>query len=303
MKNIYLLLLVFLFLGNSIAWSQSRFPIKSTSVWRINYEYPRYEWTTHASGDEEYKYFIGGDTLLSGKKYFKLLKSGILFLESPFPIENKYMGAIRDENNKFYFVEKDSEAEVVLYDFDAPVGGAIDGNDNGFYKVSEIETLPDGQRKKYLFDFITVHCGSANTVIEGIGWLGGLLEGNSCSGHPGVRGSYLVCYSEDGIKQYESQQAIMYDLPCADPNTSATNLLKQELIFSLNHNTIKVSSPTHSGKIESAEIYNALGEKVMAKKVQSLNEYTTNIEFLESGLYVLRILSNGQPATFKFIRN
>jgi hypothetical protein len=154
-----------------------------------------------------------------------------------------------------------------------------------------------------MFNFITVHCGSANTVIEGIGWLGGLLEGNSCSGHPGVRGAYLVCYSEDGIKQFESQQAIMYNLPCADPSTSASTILKQDWRFSQDQHTVKVSSPTQSGIIEYAAIYNALGEKVMEKKVQSLHEYSTDIEFLESGFYVLRILCNGQPATFKFIRN
>ena len=227
---------------------------------------------------------------------------GILFLETPFMIENKYIGAIRDSENKFYFVEKDSETEIVLYDFDAPVGSAIDGNDNGFYKVSEIETLPDG-RKKYLFDFITVHCGSANTVIEGIGWLGGLLEGNSCSGHPGVRGSYLVCYSEDGVKKYESPQAANYELPCADPVTSVTNILKQKLEFSLNNSTLRVFSPDQSAKIELVEIYNILGSKVMEQKINSFQEYTTDIGFLENGLYLVKISGNQQTAVFKFVRN
>ena len=285
-----------------ISRAQSRFPIKTTSVWRINYEFPRYEWSTHASGDEEYKYFIGGDTIISGKNYFKLLKSGILFLESPFMIKNKYIGAIRDSENKFYFLAKDSEPEILLYDFDAGVGGYIAGNDNGLYQVSAIEVLDNG-RKKYMFDFITVHCGSANTVIEGIGWLGGLLEGNSCSGHPGVRGSYLVCYSEDVMTKYESEIAKMYSLPCADPTTSVSNIRKEDLKFSLNNSTLKVYSPNKSAKIELVEIFNVLGEKVMEKKVHLLPEYITDIAFLENGLYLMKISCNRQPYIFKFIKN
>lgn len=302
MKKIIVLLLISLLSGNLILWAQSRFPIKATSVWRINYEYPRYEWTTHASGDEEYQYFIDGDTVIAQKSYLKLMKTGILFLETPFIIENKYIGAIRDSENKFYFVEKDSETEIVLYNFDAAVGGAIDGKDDGFYKVSEIETLPDG-RKKYLFDFITVHCGSANTVIEGIGWLGGLLEGNSCSGHPGVRGSYLVCYSEDGMPVYESDIAKMYELPCDGPLTSVAQIQKQDLKFSLNHSTLRIYSSDHAAKIKLVEIYNVLGNKVMERNINSLQEYTTDIGFLENGLYLMKISGNRQIAVFKFIKN
>lgn len=302
MKKLFILILAFLFFGNLMTSAQSRFPIKTTSVWRINYEFPRYEWTTHASGDEEYKYFIGGDTIISGKNYFKLLKSGILFLDAPFHIKNKYIGAIRDIDNKFYFVAKNSEPEILLYDFDASVGGYIAGKDNGLYQVSKIEVLDNG-RKKYMFDLITVHCGSANTVIEGIGWLGGLLEGNSCSGHPGVRGSYLVCYSEDKIANYESEMAKMYGLPCADPSTSVSNLLKQNLEFSLSNSTLKVFSPDNSAKIEWMEIYNVLGTKVMEKKVQLFHEYITDIAFLESGLYLLKVSCNQQPYIFKFIKN
>lgn len=302
MKKIIVLIFVLILSGNFIVSAQSRFPIKTSSVWRINFEFPRYEWSTHASGDEEYKYFIGGDTILSGKNYFKLLKSGVLYLDTPFIIENKYIGAIRDSENKFYFVASKSDTEILLYDFDAVVGGSIDGKDNGFYQVSEIETLPDG-RKKYMFDFITVHCGSANTVIEGIGWLGGLLEGNSCSGHPGVRGSYLVCYSEGGIKKYESPQAIMYELPCAGPVTSVTNIQKQDLKFSLNNSLLKIYSLNHSANIEWIEIYNILGNKVLERKINSLQVYTTDIGFLENGYYLMKVSGNPQPSIFKFIKN
>ena len=154
MKTTVVLLLVLWLTGSLIVGAQSRFPIKSTSVWRINYEFPRYEWTTHANGDEEYKYFIGGDTLVSGTRYFKLMKSGVLFLDTPFRVENKYVGAIRDRDNKFYFLKKGSSSETLLYDFDAPVGGYIADQDGALRQISNIEVLNSG-RKKYTFDFIT----------------------------------------------------------------------------------------------------------------------------------------------------
>ncbi|HEY3369211.1 MAG TPA: T9SS type A sorting domain-containing protein [Prolixibacteraceae bacterium] len=302
MQKVIILAFVLFLSVNLAIRAQSRFPIKSTSVWRINYEFPRYEWLTHANGDEEYKYFIGGDTIISGKNYFQLLKSGILFLDTPFVIENKYMGAIRDSENKFYLVEKNKDTELLLYDFDARVGDYMSDENFGMQQISDIEVLPDG-RKKYFIDFISVHCGAANTVIEGIGWLGGLLEGNSCSGHPGVRGAYLVCYSEDGILKYQSPTAEMYNLTCNDPSTLASDLLRQDVKFSLSNTILKVNSASHSAGIELAEVYNALGNKMIDKKVHSLHEYSIDIAFLERGLYVLKVSCKGKPSIFKFIKN
>jgi len=301
MKTTVLFLLVLLLKGSLMAGAQSRFPIKTTSVWRINYEFPRYEWTTHAYGDEEYKYFIGGDTVVSGVTYFKLMKTGILFLDTPFKVENKYMGAIRDHENKYYFVKKNSSSETLLYDFDAPVGGYIADRNGTLLQISEIEVLDNG-RKKYTFNFMTVHCGSANTVIEGIGWLGGLIEGNSCSGHPGVRGSYLVCYSEEGQPVYQSSIALQYNLGCGDPVTSVRDAIQQGLHFSMNSNQLKVSLPGGSGQLERAEIYTVLGEKVMERKLPLIREVSLDIGFLEQGIYVLKITGNGQPYVFKFIK-
>lgn len=301
MKTTVVCLLVLMLLESLTAGAQSRFPIKATSAWRINYEFPRYEWTTHANGDEEYRYFIGGDTLVSGVKYFKLMKSGILYLDTPFKVENKYMGAIRDSENKFFFVAKNSGSESLLYDFDVQVGGYIPDRDGTLRQVSEIEVLDNG-RKKYTFDFMTVHCGAANTVIEGIGWLGGLLEGNSCSGHPGVRGAYLVCYSEEGQPVYQSPTALQYELSCSDPVTSVGDGMQQGVQFSLKSNQLKVSLPGTLRGMELAAVYNVMGEKVMEQPLPSVYDYSLNTGFLGKGIYVLKIWANGQSFMFKFAK-
>jgi len=194
--SISIFFILVLFSTQLVAQQASRFPIQPTSVWRINYEYSCMDENfVHESGDSEYKYFVKGDTLINSKTYFKLYKSGVLYLESPVEFSNKYMGAIRDSADRFFYVEEKSTSERLLYNFaaaiDDPICPDCDGMD---YRVSYIDTLNDG-RKVFYIDVITVHCGSANRLIEGIGWLGGLLEGNACYSHPGIRGSYLLCYS------------------------------------------------------------------------------------------------------------
>ncbi|HPS13988.1 MAG TPA: T9SS type A sorting domain-containing protein [Prolixibacteraceae bacterium] len=190
------------------AQQTSRFPILPSSVWRVNYEYSCMDADfSHQEGDSEYKYFVNGDTLIAGRTYFKLYKTGILYLETPFEIKNKYMGAIRDSADRFFYVEAKSEKENLLYNFAASVGEVVCSSPGGMdYVVGEIDTLDDGRKKMYV-DIMTVNCGSANCLIEGIGWLGGLLEGNACFSHPGVRGSYLLCYSENEMPVYQSEYA------------------------------------------------------------------------------------------------
>jgi hypothetical protein len=112
-----------------------------------------------------------------------------------------------------------------------------------------------------------------------------------------------VCYSEEGTKKYESPQAAQYELPCADPVTSVSNILKQKLKFSLSNSTLRIYSPDHSSKIELVEIYNILGNRVMEEKINSLQEYTTDIGFLENGLYLVKISGDHQTSVFKFVKN
>jgi hypothetical protein len=55
--------------------------------------------------------------------------------------------------------------------------------------------------------------------------------------------------------------------------------------------------------MEWIEIYNILGSKVMEQKINSLQEYTTDIGFLENGLYLVKISGNQQTSAFKFVKN
>lgn len=294
---IYILLAGNLFIANS----QSRYPIKPSSEWRINYEYCcGMDSTQHFSGDEEYKYFIDSDTSINANTYFKLYKTGILYLDVPAIIEHKYMGAIRDNNNKFYYVADKSNTETMLYDFDLKKGDLLNGTNSGNIQVDSIDTLDDG-RKRFLFWIMNVHCGSANTIIEGVGWLGGLLEGNSCSGHPGVRGSYLLCYKEEGETVFYNN---MYynggdngcNINTAIPKIKYKNNLS---VFVTQHKTIRIAVQEKFNSLYHIEIYNLLGRRM----IQVVSDLTDEIDIhsLNPGVYIACLSNNKITFSAKFI--
>lgn len=289
-----------IFLSLTISAQQaSRFPIKPGSVWRINYEFCCGEdGFNHQNGDEEYKYYIDGDTVINSKNYFKLYKTGILFLDSPFPINHKYICAIRDTANKFYFVDEGENSEVLLYDFDAEVGEPL--QPDGF-PVDEIDTLENG-RKRYYFFIITVHCGSANTIIEGIGWLGGLLEGNSCSGHPGVRGSYTVCYTEDDEVVYLTDHTRNGNPVTCNLEITPVKETKSENemgIVVLPDKMLEFIFPEVTGETWNLSIYSVSGIQLVNKHI--LLSQPVSVENFNSGTYIARIQSQNQNYVVKFI--
>lgn len=301
-----ILILVFILNVSRLnAQEPSRFPILPTSVWRINYEYScSGEEFTHESGDQEYKYFVNGDTLIAGRTYFKLYKTGILYLDTPVEVRNKYMGAIRDSANRFYFVEEKLPAEHMIYNFDAKVGESLCAECDGIdYMVGDIVTLENG-RKKFYIDLITVHCGSANALVEGIGWLGGLLEGNACYSHPGVRGSYLLCYSEKGLPVYESENGHRCGkkLVCDSDITSIDQPAWQITIPEIslrNNRSLEICFSDGTTGIYEIGIYSILGQKL--KQLTLEMPGSVDVSSLGSGTFLVKISDGHTASTSKFM--
>lgn len=309
MKNLLtsLIILTYVFNINQLnAQEISRFPINPTSEWRINYEYAcSAEEFIHQSGDQEYKYFIKGDTLIGGKTFLKLYKTGILFLETPVEIKDKYIGAIRDSANRYFFVEESKTSESLLYNFDAKVGESICPDCSGMgYIVGEIYTLENG-RKKFYIDIITVHCGSANILIEGIGWLGGLLEGNSCYAHPGIRGSYLLCYSENGIPVYESEMShrcgkIMECNNIFTPVDQINMPAFSPQITLINNRLLEISFSNHTGNTPcQIEVYSLTGQKL--RQIKTTLPVTVDFSSFGKGIYLVKVRNGHSAVTSKFL--
>lgn len=283
--------------GQLFAQTPSRFPVKPGSVWRINYEYSFSQ--EHTPGDEVYKYFVNGDSLIGSRSYFKLYKSGILYLETPLQIKNKYIGALRDSASKYYFVPAKAEEEILLYDFDRKVGEAMDDGHFGAYTIDNIDTLPDG-RRRFQFGIITVHCGSANTVVEGIGWLGGLLEGNSCYAHPGIRGSYAVCYTDSDGGYYLSELAIANNiLECNDIPSGAKEQVNDDFYWKRDGHILQMEIP-FSDRLKQLDLYDICGRKIDQLEPGSSNSIRYNTSSLKPGIYILRGQGQNRLYTIKF---
>jgi hypothetical protein len=303
-KHFFTFLSILIFSTQLVAQQTSRFPIQPGSVWRINYEYSCMDVTfVHEKGDEEYKYFITGDTLIGSRNYFKLFKSGILYLDSPFEVKNKYIGAIRDSADRFFFVEDKKAWEKLLYNFAAKVGESICSECGGMeYVVSEIDTLENG-RKKFYFDIITVNCGSANSMIEGIGWLGGLLEGNACYSHPGVRGSYLVCYSEGGSPVYQTEisRCGEKNVACNTDITSVkqTKLSKTPEITNLSGGLLEICLSGGAADLYSIEIFTIQGKKIHQQTAELPGIIDTHAT--GSGTFLIRISNDQLGYATKFV--
>jgi len=201
MKKISCIAIVICF-GFNIVISQSlsRFPINPTSTWRINHVRNWiFDENTHEPDDDIYKYTVNGDTLISLKTYFKIYKTGTSYLDGPFSYQNIYTGALRDANNKFFFVKKYETVEVLLYDFNVKIDDTIRvpyGSDFEEKIVSSVDSLPDGRR---IIHFNPkepiIGCGD-QYYIEGIGGSGGLIEGPAC-GHVYTYDYHLVCYVQN----------------------------------------------------------------------------------------------------------
>lgn len=300
-------ILTFMFSGIQLnAQEASRFPITPTSVWRINYEY--YcdgEEFAHQSGDQEYKYFVNGDTLIEGRTYFKLYKNGFLYLETPVEIRNKYMGALRDSANRFYYIKENENSESLLYNFDAKAGESICPDCGGMnYIVGETDTLENG-RKRFFIDIMTVHCGSANMLIEGIGWLGGLLEGNSCYAHPGIRGSYLLCYSENEMPEYitEMTPRCAKTVECSDVFTPVKQFdfpVFKPRINLVDNKILEISaSGSYTNSLCQVSIYSLTGQQLKATKMTLPG--TIDVTTLGNGIFIVKTSNGINSATSKML--
>jgi hypothetical protein len=277
-------------------FGQSRFSIKPTSEWRINYEF----WGTvdpedHVNGDEEYKYFINGDTIIDSRNYFKLFKSGVMYLDSPFQYENKYVGAIRDTINIFLFIPAKKTVEDTLYNFDLK-------KDDFFNQIQvyRIDTLKDG-RQYFLMDIMNVHCGSQNAIVEGIGWLGGLLEGNSCSGHPGVRGSHLLCYSEDGKTVYRNTVAMDAKETCSYPSVKVNQILHSNINIYISNYKLDVVFGDNASTEKTVAIFNIIGNNYF-KGICRSSKMEVDISCFAKGTYFMRIIEGSKMTTIKFVK-
>lgn len=187
--------LLMLFLMSQKAWEQNRFAIKATSVWRVDSLLIGIKLESF----EKTKYHIEGDTSISSVKYFKLYKSGVAYFGQPVYYKYVYVGAIRDNDNKIYFIKKNKISEEKLYDFNLKPGDTIKSIINKSHIIESVDTLLDGRK---IFELAL----SRSFIVEGIGGSCGLLR-NAVPWHAGIAGSFLICYSENSELVFQTRDS------------------------------------------------------------------------------------------------
>jgi phosphatidylserine decarboxylase len=179
------------------AEAKSHYPLQPTSVWRVDSVDARWKIV------ENTRYFFNGDTLIGNVNFFKLYKSGVAQYDKPFYYDNVYVGAVRDENDKIFFIKKKKTVETLLFNFNLNVGDTIKSQIGKGKIIISIDTLQNGRR---VFYHNRDHY-NLGYFVEGIGSNGGLFSTGSSfiTLHSGQLANYLICYSENNSLVFESE--------------------------------------------------------------------------------------------------
>jgi hypothetical protein len=249
-----------------------------------------------------YQYTYQGDTVISGKSYRTLYKSGYYFDENLIPsyfIE--YSGALRQEieNKTVYFVERETDQEQLLYDFNLNQGDTIPVAYNNQYViaiVASIDSVIVGSQYRKRFILENTATG-ASELIEGIGSNAGLLEP-------------LFQFEENYILRcYNLSDSIYYpelNNSC-ELITAVQDLINDQNIMEIIPNPLSTKSIIKIGGMIHPETYieisNISGQIVKRIYQHSSSELELNRDEFIPGIYVcvLRSRDDSQVGIKKFV--
>lgn len=241
-----------------------------------------------------YQQFFDGDTLINGKKFYKMYEgpkldtiknaSQNIYHDTIYPV--KFKAYIREDSGKIY------AGAIVFHDFTLEIGDTLPlilsnnpSNISGCDTVYSIDTIYLGgnPRKRYNGD-----------IIEGIGsgW-GGIFE-RYCP----ITGSRTssICYEQQGVTIFST---------VTDPNDCQISLGTKQLEATIESNKITISpNPFQKQTTLSFEnsikqpyqlsIFDALGKKVHQQGNIVDQQVTIHRNNLSKGIYFFNVLNKDQ---------
>jgi hypothetical protein len=321
MKKILLIALL-AFCMNAKAQHYIPFP-DSNAVWRVdastacpvNY----IVWA-----NSYYQYTMGGDTTIGLYTYKKIYQSGMfggcLNDDSTSSTYGYYyQGGLRQDsiNKKVYF-KYPSCPDTLIYDFSKQIGDTLNivyctyctsGCFSFPVTISSIDSVLVGSNYHKQFHFISSSHTIVQTIIEGIGSTGGLLEPIYAEGGETWN---LVCFSHNTDNYPDSSTSCklitgISELPFINnqvnifPNPASSE--------------IKVIGNQYS--VNGIDIYNMLGERVYQSLVNSHSSsgiqpmtnapmtntpITINVSALPPGMYFMEIRTENGVEVKKFVK-
>jgi hypothetical protein len=279
---------------------QSCYAIDPSSRWKVNITND-----TRTKVLESYVYFIDNDTSINFVTYYKLYKSGAFYYDQPYFYSHAYVGAIREAENKFYFIKKEENAEILLFDFNLKLGDTIHSIIGKDRIINFVDTLNYGRRRFGSIPQICGGCCPAPVLIEGIGHADGLIEDPSCN-HPGFQNNILTCYCENGYAIYQPGKDAYCncDIVLSTPEIQKKNSSANIFPIPVKDRVTIEYQDTQTDRIL-IDIYNFQGMKIFTKKVITLNEMrSTSIDLsaLKKGMYIFKVSNQGSSLTQKIMK-
>ncbi len=246
--------------------------------------------------NQEYVYYINGDSLVEDIVWKKLFKHGQgyfqLFEQSEDPeycvgswTFDEFHVLLRQEENRIYI--KTVSDETLLYDFDLEVGDALPLTWNQWNEgitITSIEELQVGAETRKVFN---LSGDSSPQLMEGIGHEFGFLEP-----FPTIFdcGHNLYCYASDGITYFPGP-----DAEC-DFTVDVQTINKEIQIESYPNPVVDLMTIEYPNNISinKVNVYNTLGQKQhVSFQINGDGQLSLDFSNVNSGIYIVRIQSDG----------
>ncbi len=252
--------------------------------------------------------FICSDTTINDISYYKLCREGSLvtgysLTDTLFELEiNEYKGAIRQDVQKWFWVEKNSSIEELLYDFQLMESDSVFIDDFGYLPITKVDSvwIDQNYHNRYQLD------GTPIELIEGVGWNTGLLLS------PGrvlnfYELAYLQCFHHDGfdfeldLNTFEVTYDIILEptISCAGAITSVGELTDPNNVVVYPNpcnDILKLSGCDSSAAIS---IFDTNG---MLRTQTLLENGIVQVDFLDSGIYFISLVANNKRVVKKFVK-
>ena len=272
--------------------------IDPSSVWRVNSSI----WDVNIRYNYFFKDFIEGDTSLNSIQYFKIYKSGYVYVDwIPYPFysyfEHEFHGYLREENHKWYTFE--NGRDTLLYDFTLSVNDTVYSAYTDFIYhpliVTSIDSVLINNEYEKRFQLNNEVGEGTQYIIEDIGASSGLFENMVFFEWE----SELVCFALDGVSVWgETTEDCDLSVGIKDNNFPEG----QFTVFPNPSTGIFWLKCPSQFDIQQLEVYTANG-RIIPTSFSRGNHFTDiDLGSVQPGIYFLRVISDEEVRFLKLIR-
>jgi len=268
--------------------------------------------------DEEdvYSCYFDGDTSINAMTYHKFYFDGTHYSSSPsYSIgDHVYIGGMRNEGDSYYFLAKDSIAEVLIYDLSkSNIGDTLP---LGYYAHLEYliiedtstKVMEDGSLKKVLHLKHDWNPPYVQELYEGMGFITGLIPHELFSLYPCNGGHNFQSFCHYGTIVYHTVGGLLLPDECGyTVGVEQYEIFANELkAFPNPFTTTTIEYDLTEPSNVQLTIYNAIGEVVYKAEDRIMavgkHSFTWSGDRLSRGLYYVVLRSEDGVSVVKMVK-